>query len=214
MAFRWYEEGIAVPATPVIWPAYPQIEKLRQASRNRKAGDGREESPSQKGPVISRVVQDAYRRSGSSQKERKRAIYASQIMTASVVSLTPETSLSDAWRLICNRRFRHIPILSHEKRLIGIISDRDLLRVAIGFYNITPHSTDAVQGQMTIQSLIKRKVLTASPDTEIREIARVMFEERIGSMPIVDGQGILAGIITRSDILRTLINHAPLELWL
>ncbi len=205
---------MVAPITPGTWSAYPRIEKLRQISRNYKSADGKEESPSQKGPVISRVAQDAYRQSGSFQKERKQVIYASQIMTASVISLTPETSLADAWNLICDRRFRHIPILSHEKKLVGIISDRDLLRDAAGFYNINSRPVDRVQEQVTIQSLIKRKVLTASPDTEIREIARVMFEERIGSMPIVDEQGTLVGIITRSDILRTLVNHAPIELWL
>ena len=40
-----------------------------------------------------------------------------------------------------------------------------------------------------------------------------MFKERIGAMPIVDDQGTLVGILTRSDILRVLVNKAPLQLW-
>jgi acetoin utilization protein AcuB len=56
-------------------------------------------------------------------------------------------------------------------------------------------------------------VLTAHPDTSIRDIARVFFEERIGAVPIVDRGETLVGIVTRSDILRTILNSAPLELW-
>ena len=58
------------------------------------------------------------------------------------------------------------------------------------------------------------QVLTAHPDTEIRTIARVMFEERIGAMPIVSEAGTPVGIITRSDILRTVMNKVPFELWI
>lgn len=214
MGFKWFEEGIAVPVTSEKWFTYPRVEKTQKTSRNRKTADGKEDSMSQKGSLISRIAKDAYRQSGSFQKEREQVAYASQIMTAPVISLTPETSLADAWKLIYERRFRHIPIISHEQKLIGIISDRDLLSEAAGLCKIIPHSVNEAQKQTTIQGLIKRKVLTASPDTEIRDIARIMFEEHIGSMPIIDEKGHLAGIITRSDILRTLINKAPLELWL
>jgi acetoin utilization protein AcuB len=56
------------------------------------------------------------------------------------------------------------------------------------------------------------QVLTAHPDTSIRDIARVFFEERIGAVPIVDRGETLVGIVTRSNILRTILNSAPLEL--
>ncbi len=214
MGFTWFEDGMVIFPMSENLSKYPHIDKLQRISKNRKAADGKEDIQSQKKPLPSHGAQNAYRNPGSFQRERKLAVHASQIMTAPVVSLTPETSLADAWKLLCDRRFRHIPILSHEKKLIGIISDRDILREAAGIgKTISPPAREA-QGQTTIQSLIKRRVLTASPDTEIREIARIMFEERIGSMPIVDEGVFLVGIITRSDILRTLVNHAPLEIWL
>ena len=50
------------------------------------------------------------------------------------------------------------------------------------------------------------------PETEIRLIADVLIKERIGAMPIVDEKEKLVGIVTRSDILRTVVK-APLELW-
>jgi CBS domain-containing protein len=57
------------------------------------------------------------------------------------------------------------------------------------------------------------QVLIATPDTPIRDIARTMVEERIGSLPILDLRDTLVGIITRSDILRALITHGPMRLW-
>jgi CBS-domain-containing membrane protein len=57
------------------------------------------------------------------------------------------------------------------------------------------------------------RVLTASPNTEIRQIAQVLFDEHIGTMPIIDEREHLIGLITRSDILQALIKPAPLDLW-
>jgi acetoin utilization protein AcuB len=54
----------------------------------------------------------------------------------------------------------------------------------------------------------------AHPETLIREIVRVMFRERVGAMPIVNDTGRLKGIITRSDILRALMRHTALELYI
>ena len=58
-------------------------------------------------------------------------------------------------------------------------------------------------------------MLSAHPDTEIRLIARTMFEQKIGAMPILSEEDdSMVGILTRSDILRTVVNRAPFELWI
>jgi acetoin utilization protein AcuB len=56
-------------------------------------------------------------------------------------------------------------------------------------------------------------VLTAFKNTPLREIARVLFEERIGCLPIIDTAQKSIGILTRSDILRALMQGKPLDLW-
>ncbi len=56
-------------------------------------------------------------------------------------------------------------------------------------------------------------VLVARPISEVRAIARVMFEEHIGAMPIVGEAGELKGMLTRSDILRVLIAHLDFDQW-
>jgi CBS domain-containing protein len=130
---------------------------------------------------------------------------ARQIMASPVVSLPPEASLYEAWKLICDRRFRHVPVVDGTGALMGIISDRDVLLRVAGI--AASEGEDAAGGPTAVRDIMHVRVLTAGPDTRVPQIARMLLEERIGSMPIVDDTRTLVGIITRSDILRTLVGH-------
>jgi acetoin utilization protein AcuB len=151
------------------------------------------------------AAEQAYHQAEDPSPRGEPAVQASRIMTAPVVTLPEDALLEQAWDLIIKRRFRHVPVVSEEGRVKGIISDRDLLAVRSRGADATPRA---------VRDVMKTKVNTATPDTEIREIARVLFEERIGAMPVVDAGDNLLGIITRSDILRALIRRAPKELWI
>ncbi len=211
MGFKWFEHGVITPVMPAVWSSQQHVQRLQHVEKDRKVADDKEEFLSPKELYVPPTGPKAYQKQP---QQRRLAVSASQIMSSPVATLTPETTVAEAWELIRARGFRHIPILSGGKELVGIISDRDLLLEFGGFFKTDAPQDKTAQEQMTIQGMIKRKVLTASPDTEIREIARILFEERIGSMPIVDDNGSLVGILTRSDILRTLVNNAPLELWI
>lgn len=212
MGFKWMENGVVTPVTPGAWTLQPHTQNPSSTFKDHKTDDGKEETPFEKEPLVSKGSQKGYQKQAL--PERRPAILASQIMASPVVTLPPEATLSDAWELIRTKRFRHIPVVSSKNKLVGIISDRDLLLEAGIAGDTVPPQGHAVPVHTTIQGLIRRKVLTASPDTSIREIARILLEERIGSMPIVGNKGVLVGIITRSDILRTIINNAPLDLWI
>ncbi|MDD2390227.1 MAG: CBS domain-containing protein [Desulfobacterales bacterium] len=205
MDFKWLENGIDISN---------RIRPLSKSSRVsaisvRPEPDKNPSSKQSISPVQS--YQTRYDRI----PERKPAITANQIMSSPVVTLTAETSLDSAWQLICDRRFRHLPVVDRQDKLIGIISDRDILRQTAQICRHQAYGSDHRDPvHITIQTIMKSQVLTAGPQTEIRKIARILFEERIGSMPIINAHDSLAGIITRSDILRTLICQAPIELWI
>lgn len=150
----------------------------------------------------------AYRQQQRRPGKRKLAVRAEQIMSAPVVSIKPDTRLQEVRRIVKERRFRHIPVVADNGWICGIVSDRDLLALP------GTDGADESPGTGVAADIMIKKVLTATPDTNIREIARVLFEERIGCMPIVDEDKQVVGIITRSDILRALIKHAPLDLWI
>jgi acetoin utilization protein AcuB len=145
----------------------------------------------------------AYERVLNPDTPRRRVIFAAELMSTQVVTLQDDAPLSSAAEIFSQRRFRHIPVLNSESQLAGILSDRDVLR----------NSSRKGWESESVSSFMSKLVIVASKDTEIREIARVMFEERIGCMPITDDPGNLIGIVTRSDILRTLVVQAPLALW-
>jgi len=90
-----------------------------------------------------------------------------------------------------------------------MLSDRDLLRVGG-----TPDAAPVPDvGSLQVADIMSSPVFSAHPDTPIRDIAEVMLVERIGAIAICDDEGSLVGILTRSDILRALVNRAPLDLW-
>ncbi|MCB0353692.1 MAG: CBS domain-containing protein [Bdellovibrionales bacterium] len=144
--------------------------------------------------------ENPYAKLDEPQPERKPAVTAQQIMSSPVVTVQADRPLTAAKKIFQSQRFRHLPVVSSEGRLVGILSDRDALSA--------PMSAGRISEVMT------KGVLTARPEAEIREMAKIMIEERIGAMPIVDETHQLVGILTRTDILRTVMHHAPLELWL
>jgi acetoin utilization protein AcuB len=150
----------------------------------------------------------AYKHQQQTPSKRKLAVRAEQIMSAPVVSIKPDTRLNKVRQMVRARRFRHIPVVASDGGIRGIVSDRDLFALA------NMDDTEETLEPSVVADIMTKKVLTATPDTNIREIARVLFEERIGCMPIVDEDKQVVGMLTRSDILRALIKHAPLDLWI
>ena len=139
-------------------------------------------------------------------------LFAHQIMTSPVVTLTPQSAVIEALKLFQARQFRHVPVVSSEGFLVGMISDRDILRHIGGLTKHYEEQKGLHDTNDLIERLMQTHVLTASVDTDVRYIARLFVEQRIGAMPIVkDGE--LIGIITRSDILRAVMRHFVLELW-
>ena len=111
-------------------------------------------------------------------------------------------------RIMTSKRYRHLPVIDNKKRPLGMISDRDVLR-----FNLKALQKDFQSDLSPVSEVMTKEVLTAAPDAEIREVVRVMFDEKIGAIPITGGAGEVSGIITRSDILRALLDQGPIELW-
>lgn len=169
----------------------------QQTPRIRPAERMRYDESATEGHVSGRAVSAYSEKQGPT--TRTPAVTAAQIMSSPVITLEKDDDLARAGDLFRLHRFRHLPIVSKEGKLIGLLSDRDLLVASDKHSKIGDHMVT--------------NVLTARPETEIRKIAQIMFSERIGSMPIVSSGGDLVGILTRSDILCTVVNRGPFDLW-
>ena len=145
----------------------------------------------------------AYEKSVHPDTPCRRLIFSGELMSKELVTINANALLSAAAEIFLHRSFRHLPVLDTENHLVGILSDRDLLR----------SSSRKGWEDETVGSIATQSLLVASGDTEIREVAGVMIDVHVGCMPIINKEANLVGIVTRSDILRTLLVQAPLELW-
>jgi CBS domain-containing protein len=114
-------------------------------------------------------------------------------MTRDVVVVAPTVGVSSALRMMERLEVRHLPVVE-ASRLVGILSDRDLSRVAAS--------------KMTCGEAMTPAPVTAAPDAPVGQIAALMLEHRIDSVPIVGSSGVLVGLVTSTDLLRLLVERA------
>lgn len=124
-------------------------------------------------------------------------------MTREVATLAPEASVAQAWQLLREREVRHIPIVE-DGRLVGLVSDRDLRDASPVRKSDDGGEDENVFGWASMRDIMTTKPVTISPFDTIEHAAREIYDRKIGCLPVVEG-GDLAGIITSSDMMRTLI---------
>jgi CBS domain-containing protein len=124
-----------------------------------------------------------------------------EIMMGSPVTLKPEDTLDLANDVIALGRIRHIPVVD-DGRLVGILTERDLIGAAASqIFGLKQKSKSALLKSVLIKEVMKKRVVTAAPDTPIKEVARLMAEKKIGCVPVVSA-GMVVGLVTTTDILR------------
>ena len=157
---------------------------------------------------------DLYQRSADFNKNSNKKIsLAHQLMKSPVKSLTSTISLKAAEAFLRENRIRHVPIVNRETNMIeGLLSDRDILRKWAGIDDTFIDWIKKIdKSDILVSECMRTKVLVADHDDRIVDIARVMFLQKIGCMPVVGRDLNLVGMITRSDILRMIMSNAPVD---
>lgn len=199
---------VAVNGIAEVYPAKPAtLRTTRTEAVADREQQGRQSSTLDH-PAL--LAQAAYQQHGHDKPHPTPAVLAQDLMTTPVLSLPSDSQLLDAWTIMSHRGFHHIPITSVHGTLVGMLSSRDLLQHVPEL--ITTGDTRQAS-QKHVASVMTPRVLSATPTTEIREIARVMLEERIHAVPILDQHRRLIGIVSMQDLVRGIANHGPLELW-
>ncbi|WDV44845.1 CBS domain-containing protein [Clostridiaceae bacterium M8S5] len=112
------------------------------------------------------------------------------IMTSEVSSLNSDASIREAAEKMKNLNVGSIPVCDNSNRPIGIVTDRDIV---LGSVSKGQDSLEPVESVMT------RNVITASPDTDVHEAARIMAKHQIRRLPVVDSDK-LVGIVSIGDL--------------
>lgn len=128
----------------------------------------------------------------------------SEIMNRDLVTVDKHASLRRARRILDQHRIRHLLVVDG-KRLVGIVTDRDLRQAAPSSKSpLTISERQEFMDELKVLEVMSRKLITASSTTTIREAAKVMVSEKIGCLPVVDGNQ-LVGIVTQADLLEMLV---------
>lgn len=126
-------------------------------------------------------------------------------MTPNPVTITPDTSLTDAMGVMREKKIRRLPVLDGRGNLVGIVSDGDLLYASPS--PVTSLSVWEIHGllnRLTMDKVMTREVITVAEDTPLEEAARIMADKRIGGLPVMKGDK-LVGIITETDIFKAFL---------
>ena len=116
---------------------------------------------------------------------------AKDIMTKHVVTVTPETTINDAIKLLVENEISGLIVVNPDKDVIGVISEKDLM-VAFDWLGVT---------KATIRDYYNKAIVSVSEDTPIEEINRLLVLKNIKRVPVLRGTK-LAGVVSRRDILK------------
>jgi CBS domain-containing protein len=128
-------------------------------------------------------------------------------MTSPVITVTPETSLKEAREILSEENIRALPVVKN-KKLVGIITKRGLLRLDLSFLADESWHQQANLVEEKVSDVMTVSPLTVRPDSLIPKAARIMLENKITALPVLE-KGALVGILTNSDFLRFIIEEYP-----
>ena len=130
-------------------------------------------------------------------------VLVKHIMTVDVVTFFAEQTLPLADDVMRIHKFRHLPVIDNDRRLVGLVSQRDLLRGQISILTgLTDDQRRARQEDIRISRLMTHDVWTVQPDTLASHAGRTLLDHKFGCLPVIDEHRVLRGIVTERDFLR------------
>lgn len=114
----------------------------------------------------------------------------SSTMTRDVVIVAPDVTIDTVRQLMALWGIRHLPVVE-DGELVGILSDRDVM-------------TCSSQPLSPCRDAMTPAPVTCTPSTDVARVARIMIDEKIDSLPVVDAAGALVGLVTSTDLLELL----------
>ena len=114
------------------------------------------------------------------------------VMTREVVTIGEEDNLLEVMQGMEQLQVRHLPVVDEDNRLVGLVTQRDLLALASGALGATilQASRERIVEENTfVAEVMVRDPITVTPETPLEEAARIMLEEKIGGLPVVFGSG-------------------------
>lgn len=141
------------------------------------------------------------------------------IMSPKVVAAKPDDDVKKVASLICLKKISGIPVVNDEDKLLGMISEKDILRAIYPTYQEFFENPEEFKvfadlrkryGEATnlkVKEIYNKRVITVEPDTPLLKALSLMLTKRVRRLPVVNGEGKLTGIVSQGDIHQALFNE-------
>ena len=124
------------------------------------------------------------------------------IMTADCIVVNEFSYLDQVFNLINEKGINHLPVVDDNKKLVGMISDRDLRNVADNREDVP------VFPRLTVSDIMTKNLQTVKPDDTALDAAKIINDHEFHSLPVVDDANILVGLLTIRDVLKGFVNKS------
>ncbi len=122
-----------------------------------------------------------------------------------VSTISPESTMLDAYRLMKSKDIRHLPVVDVCGKLVGILSDRDVQRAMI-CHKISDFQQEVhLANDIKVSDFMNWPVMTVSENTSIQRVASKLLEQKVSALVVENQQGHISGIVTTTDLLQYLV---------
>lgn len=133
-------------------------------------------------------------------------MFVAERMTKHPVTMTSDATIGDVDRVMKKNKF-HRMIIVDDGKLVGYLSDRDVMRVAPSpATSLSKFEIRALLDKLKVKDVMQKKVVTVPESATIEEAALIMYNNKVGGLPVISEVGAVVGIITATDILKTFVN--------
>jgi CBS domain-containing membrane protein len=127
-------------------------------------------------------------------------------MTRKIVTVTEKDALEKLEEGMERLRFRHLPVVDANGKLVGLLTHSDIRHASSSFLSERETDRNAIINQVPVGRVMQHEVVTVHPDDLLVEAGKIMWESKIGCLPVVDSEGSLVGIITAADFIRVALH--------
>ena len=126
-------------------------------------------------------------------------------MTRNPVTATPDMSIAEASNLMKQEKVHRLPVLDKDKKLVGILTEKDILYATPSpASSLSIHEMAYLLSKLTVKKLMSKNVITITKNTTVEEAARMMVDQDLSSLPVLDGDKLI-GIVSKSDMFKILL---------
>ncbi len=160
-----------------------------------------------------RMPVTAYSQVQEGDSQRRPLSRVVDVMSRKVLTVGLSASLLDAWQFLTDHGIGQAPVVDDQGMLVGMLLRADLLRAGhLPAPDAHPLAWRAWLAQ-PVADAMWTPVPSVQSDTDLRHVARVLLDTGLPGLPVVEANGSVAGFVSRSDLLRAIVNDPPLDLW-